>query len=255
MSADFPNDPEFTGPVTKPRPRWRLRLVELLVVVGIIVVLIGLMLPAVRTAGGAARRIQCVNNMKQIALALHSYEQEHKALPPAYTVGAGGRPLHSWRTLILPYLEQAPLYQAIDLAKPWDDPANATAFKTVLPVFWCPSAVNPGNTTTYLAVVGPNACFLPREPRRLADITDGTSNTLMVIEAGRDNAVPWMAPSDAAESLVIGLGPDTKFHHPGGMNAAFVDGSVHFLKATVTAPVRRALMTIAGNEELSADQY
>ena len=83
------------------------------------------------------------------------------ALPPAYTVDAKGRPLHSWRTLILPYLEQEPLYQTIDLSKPWNDPANAKALETSLPVFRCPEAVGPQNTTTYLAIVAPNGCFIP----------------------------------------------------------------------------------------------
>ena len=107
-------------------------------VLGIIALLIALLLPAIRSAGPAARRAQCVNNLKQIALALHNYEQAHKALPPAYTVDAKGRPLHSWRTLILPYLEQEPLYQTIDLSKPWNDPANAKALETAASRFSLP---------------------------------------------------------------------------------------------------------------------
>ncbi len=95
-------------------------------------------------------------------------------MPPAYTVDAKGRPLHSWRTLILPYLEQEPLYQMIDLSKPWNDPANAKALETSLPVFRCPEAVGPRNTTTYLAIVGPNGCLIPKESRRLAEITDAS---------------------------------------------------------------------------------
>ena len=172
MSADFENDPEFNDAIAKPSSRRGFRLVELLVVLGIIAILIALLLPAVRTAGPAARRAQCTNNLKQIALALHNYEQAYNALPPAYTVDAEGRPLHSWRTLILPYLEQGPLYQTIDLSKPWNDPANAKALETVLPVFRCPEAVGPQNTTTYLAIAAPNGCLIPRESRRLAEITD-----------------------------------------------------------------------------------
>ena len=64
-----------------------------------------------------------------------NYEQAYNALPPAYTVDANGRPLHSWRTLILPYLEQESLYQTIDLSKPWNDPANARAVETAFPSF------------------------------------------------------------------------------------------------------------------------
>ena len=139
--------------------------------------------------------------------------------------------MHSWRTLILPYLEQEPLYRTIDLSKPWNDPANAKALETSLPIFRCPEAAGPPNTTTYLAIAAPDGCFLPGQPRRLAEITDAHESTLMVIEAGEENAVPWMAPVDADESLVMSLGPTTKLHHAGGMNACFVDGHVRFLKA------------------------
>ncbi len=106
MTANSGLDPEFNEPISKPSPRRRFRLIELLAVVGIIGLLIGLLLPARRTAGRAARRMQCASDLKQIALALHDYEQAYKALPPAYTVDVKGRPLHSWRTLILPYLDQ-----------------------------------------------------------------------------------------------------------------------------------------------------
>jgi prepilin-type processing-associated H-X9-DG protein len=266
MSADFPNDPDPTNPyaertvhVPEPRPRRRFPLLNFLAVIGCIVVLIALLMPAPRASREAARRFQCVHNLKQIALAIHNYESLYKSMPPAYTVGVDGRPLHSWRTLILPYLGEEALYKTIDLTKPWNAPANATALHTVLPVYLCPSAAHVSrNETTYLAVVGPGACFLPRTPRPMKDITDGASNTLMVVEAGEadgSHAVPWMAPSDADESLVVTLGPGTTFHHPGGMNTAFVDGSVKFLKATVAAPVRRALVSVAGGEEISADQY
>jgi prepilin-type N-terminal cleavage/methylation domain-containing protein len=257
MSGDFKNDPEFNDAIPKPKSTSgrRFTLIELLVVLAIIAVLIAFLLPATRSARGAARRAQCTNNLKQIALALHNYEQVYQALPPAHTVDAQGRPLHSWRTLILPYLEQQSLYRTIDLAKPWNDPANAKARETSLLVFQCPGAVGPANTTTYLAIVGPNHCFMPTESRRLAEIKDGTSSTLMVIEAGEEHAVPWMAPADADESLVMSLGPTTRLHHAGGMNADLVDGSVRFLKTSTPASVRRALMSISGNDKTVAEEW
>jgi prepilin-type N-terminal cleavage/methylation domain-containing protein/prepilin-type processing-associated H-X9-DG protein len=256
MSADFQNDPEFNDAAPKePSSGRRFTLIELLVVLAIMAVLIAFLLPATRSARPAARRAQCTNNLKKIALALHNYEQVHQALPPAYTVDAQGRPLHSWRTLILPYLEQESLYRTIDLAKPWNDPANAKALETSLTVFRCPEAAGTTNTTTYLAIVGPDGCLMPTKSRRLAEITDGTSQTLMVIEAGEENAVPWMAPTDADESLVMSLGPTTKLHHAGGMNAGFVDGSVRFLKAGTPANVRRALMSISGNDKAVAQEW
>jgi type II secretory pathway pseudopilin PulG len=256
MSANFEYDPEFGHLVPKPSSRRGVRLVEVLAAMGIIVLLIALLLPATRNTRPAARRAQCTNNLKQIALALHNYEEAHKALPPAYTVDAKGRPLHSWRTLILPYLEREALYRTIDLTKPWNDPANAQALKTAPGVFRCPEAVGPlMNTTTYLAIVGPNACLIPQKARRLAEITDSLGATLMVIEAGEENAVPWMAPVDADEFVVMSLGPTTQLHHVGGMNSCFVDGRVPFLKANTPAAVRRALMSISGNDNEVAEKW
>ena len=259
MSVNSQNDPEFQEVIPKKSSNAGCGLVQVLCTLGIIVVVIALLLPAYRSAKLAARRAWCTNNLKQIVLALHNYEEMYEVLPPAHTVDAQGRPLHSWRTLILPYLEQEALYRTIDLSKPWNDPANAKALETEVSVFRCPEAVaeavGPKNTTTYLAVVGPGACFLPKEPRRLADITDGTSNTLAVIEAGEANAVPWMMPVDADEAVVLSTGPKTKLHHAGGTNAGFVDGSVRFLKTSIPANVRRALVSISGNDTPSADQW
>ena len=102
--------------------------------------------------------------------------------------------------------------------------------------FTAPSTVGQRNTTAYLAIVGPNGCFLPNGSRRLAEITDAHGSTLMVIEAGEENAVPWMAPMDADEALVMGLGPDTKLHHAGGMNACFVDGQRGFPESQHSGP-------------------
>ncbi|MDR3618582.1 MAG: DUF1559 domain-containing protein [Paludisphaera borealis] len=254
MPTDFENEPEFSDAVSTRRSVRGFTLVETLAVLAIVVLLILLLLPLHR--GGAyhaARRAQCINNLKLIALALHNYEQEHKALPPAYTMDSQGNPLHSWRTLILPYLEQGPLYQSIDLAKPWNDPANAKALKTSLGVYRCPESAGPENTTTYLATTAPNGCLIPGQPRNLAEITDGTTLTLMVIEAGEEHAVPWMAPVDADESLVMSLGSAAKLPHTGGVNASFVDGHVTFLKASTPAELLRALMTIAGGEEVLKD--
>jgi type II secretory pathway pseudopilin PulG len=248
MSTEFYLAPEFNDPIPKPGVRRQFKLLELMAVVAIIAVLIALFLPAVRSSGGAAHRAKCTNNLKQIALALHNYERAHGALPPAYTVDGQGRPLHSWRTLVLPYLEQEQLYQSIDLSKPWNDPANAEVLKTRLPIFQCPVASGPLNATTYLAIVAPSGCFKATEGRRLADITDDHNSTLMLIETSDENAVPWMAPTDADESLVLNIGHDSKLHHVGGANAAAVDGSVKFLKANTSAKLRRAILSISGHD-------
>jgi len=118
-------------------------------------------------------------------------------LPPAYTTDEMGKRLQSWRTLILLYLEQKPLYDTIDLSKPWDDPANAEAFKVGVPAYICPSAGCPANHTTYPAIVTVKGCLRPAEPRPLSEITDNPGETLIVIEVDTPHAVPWMVPPAA----------------------------------------------------------
>jgi len=115
MSAPFENDSEFNEAIPKPKTRGRFTLVQFFVVLGMLGLLIALLLPATRSVGPVARRAQCSNSLRQIALALITYEHVHNELPPAYTVDAKGRPLHSWRTLILPYLEYESLYKTIGM--------------------------------------------------------------------------------------------------------------------------------------------
>jgi type II secretory pathway pseudopilin PulG len=236
--------------VSQPPKKGGFNLITLLTILGIGAVLVALFLPAVRRGREPARRSQCKNNLKQIALALHNYASDFGALPPASTVDVDGNPLHSWRTLILPYLDQRALYETIDLSKPWDDPANAAACKSVVQTYYCPSNPDLPDHTTYLACVGSNACFRSTQSRPLSEITDGASQTLMVIEVPLDRAVPWMSPNDADEALVVGIGPESKLAHAGGMDAALGDGSIRFLSANTPAATRRALISIAGGDKV-----
>lgn len=238
-------------------PAWKIgrlkpRLIEVLVVVALIGGLVALFLPAQRGGGEAARRSQCGNNLKQIALALHNYESVHHALPPAYTVDAEGKPLHSWRTLILPFMEQQALYETIDLSKPWDDPANQAAFETQLATYRCPSVDCPATHTTYLAVVGPNGCFRPSAPRELAEITDDHDLTLMVMEVASEHAVHWMSPTDATEQRILDRGTVARLPHRSGAQGLFVSGRVLFLSADSKAERLRALVSIAGSDDALA---
>jgi len=188
------------------------RLTEVAVVVAIAFFLYALSIPATRNAREPARRTQCRNNLKQIGLAFHNYKDEHGTFPPAYTVDANGKPLHSWRTLLLPYLDQAPLYKRIDLSKPWDDPANAAVFESAsIAVFQCPSIQLPKNHTTYLAVTASGGVFHPpTRPRPSSEMTDPHNETMMVIEVDVPRAVPWMAPQDIDEEQTSSLTTDSE---------------------------------------------
>ena len=196
----------FSGRASQPSSGAASVLLKVSIVLSIVVVLAFFLLPAVRTgATTAVRRNACrQNNLKQVALALQFYAEKHGTLPPAYTTDADGKPLHSWRALILPFLEEQSLYETIDLAKPWDDPANAQAAKARVPVFECPGN-DVGNRTTYLAVVTSNSCIRAGEPRRILDIPDSGKKTVMIIEVDSKHAVPSMAPVEADEQLVMEL--------------------------------------------------
>ncbi len=220
---------------------------------GIVVALLFFLLLPMGRRGGvrdASRRTQCKNNLKQIALALDNYHDEYGSFPPAYTVDSGGRPLHSWRTLILPFLEASAVYSSIDLSKPWDDPVNKAAFEKQPAVFRCPGFYGPSGLTTYLGVAGEGCVFHGSEVRRIRDITDGISDTLLVIETSEDRAVPWMAPQDADRQMFLGLTEKSDLSHLGGVNVAIADGSVRFCSYQLPSAARTALMTIAGNDKV-----
>ncbi len=217
-------------------------------------IMVGLMLPAVQAAREAARRMQCSNNLRQIALAMHNYHDYYKTFPPAYTTDSSGKPLHSWRTLLLPYIEQNNLYSQIDLSKPWDDPVNLPFSQIIIPVYACPSGhTDSPEKTSYQVVVDPSSIFPGAKGTQLRQITDGTSNTLMVIETESENAVPWMSPDDTDMATYLTLGKTIRPNHTGGSQAAFADGSVKFISNTVTPATAQALITKGGGEMVTLD--
>ncbi len=214
--------------------------------------LIALLLPAVQQAREAARMAQCRNNLKQIGLAMHNYHETYNAFPPAFTVDEQGKPLHSWRVLLLPFLDQQHLAQQIDLTQPWDSPRNAPFHSQMPATFACPSAAQPNSSVThYVGVVGSNNCVLSTDrPTRIRDIVDGTANTIMVGET--QTGIAWMEPRDLAiESLV-------RFGDPSGLSGAHIGGAAHVL--ITDGSVRRimgnanvspqALSTINGGEPI-----
>jgi hypothetical protein len=222
----------------------KFSLLHLLWMIPVGLVVIALFIPAPRRSREAARRTQCKNNLKQIGLALHNYHDVYGAFPPAYTVDANGKRLHSWRTLILPFVDQAPLYEKINLSKAWDDPANAEAAKTMLSIYHCPSSRVSGTGCSYVAIVGAATAFPGPESKSIPQITDGASNTILVVEVESEKSVPWMSPTDVDEQYFLNLGPKSKVSHTGGLHALMGDGSVRFFSYNMDGKVRQAQMTI-----------
>jgi prepilin-type processing-associated H-X9-DG protein len=218
-----------------------------------------LMIPAVGAGREAARRIQCNNNLKQISLALLSYEAAHGCFPPAYIPDKNGKPMHSWRVLILPYMEEQELYDQYHFDEPWDSPHNSTLASQMPDVYACPSDASAGGSiTSYAMLVGPHAFSPGPKGRKLSEIIDGTSNTIMVAETA-NLGVNWMQPQDLDVSLMrfevnggrskgSTRGTEISSHHAGGANVAFCDGTVRFLSNTMDAKRLKAMTTIDGGE-------
>ncbi len=229
-------------------------IVLVVAVIGLVLcagILAGLLLPAVQAAREAARRMQCSNNCKQIALALHNYQSTYRSMPPAYTVDAAGNRLHSWRTLLLPYLEQNAIYSRIDLSKPWNDPANAILTQTVIPTFACPSAhfdLGSG-MTTYQVIDDPSGAFPGSTSVNFTQVKDGLSNTIFMIETDEKDAVHWAEPKDQSTAIYMSA---QKGSHTGGRNAAMLDGSVQFISDSIDDQTKKGLMTIQGGEVVGA---
>jgi prepilin-type N-terminal cleavage/methylation domain-containing protein/prepilin-type processing-associated H-X9-DG protein len=303
---------------TRPRPdrpkptTCGFTLIELLVVTAIIAMLIALLLPAVQAAREAARRAQCVNNLKQIALAALNYESANGVLQPVsvWRFDAGGFCKSTGLgefTRMLGHLEQQALYNAVNFSTDSFDSSNVTVAATALVVLWCPSeAAGPldeplaPDVYTYIPAgarqahtsyagcsgVGPvylgpcwdadrvvkaeeaaaNGLFYRNSHTRLAMVTDGTSNTMMFAERAwstlkvdpndLSNDWFWWNADDAWDLTFSAMTPPnaikkylTEFNngawwiplasassrHPGGVNVALADGSVRFIKETVSS--------------------
>lgn len=200
------------------RPRG-ITLIELLVVLGIVAILAGLLMPAVQAAREAARRARCLNNLRQIGLAMHAYAASWDVFPPE-THGVADPPcagcayglLDSPQMILLPHLELAPLYSAINVSFKAFDPQNATASGSTVSTYLCPTdpaTVQPG-VNSYRANAGlchvcrrANAgAFIPFGPNRPASFRDGLSHTLafsekLISRPGRyDPARDWIVALD-----------------------------------------------------------
>jgi hypothetical protein len=219
------------------------------------ILLIGLMLvaflfPGQRRSRAAALRVMCKNNLNQIGIALDNYRVDHWTFPPAYTVDAEGKKLHSWRTLILPYMDQKALYDKIDLSKPWNDPVNAAARKTPLTCYACPSSTASPNLTSYVAMVGDDFAFPPKGPRRMNEFVDGLNETVLVMEIPAQDAFEWMEPRDGDEATFMAFSPESKKSHRSGIQVILGNGTPMFLSDSLPAEKRRALLTVSAKDDV-----
>ena len=237
----------------RPHQNRRFTLIELLVVIAIIAILASMLLPALSSARERARSISCTNNLKQIAIGMHNYHDTYKTFPAAVLTDEDGRPMRSWRVAILPFVQQQGLFSQYDFDVPWDDPNNAPLMNVPLMAYKCPSdppasGALPLCDSNYVMVVGKSTLGgEPNEGVKIADIKDGTSNTIMVIEVGQ-SGIHWMEPRDVTveEAITFLTNPAAspfRQVHPGGANVALADGSVRFISSSINPGMLRIMLT------------
>lgn len=204
---------------------------------------------ALADARAAAESVRQLNTLRQIGLAFHMYHSDFIKLPvddskPEY-FAADGRPHLSWRVHILPYIEEQELFDRFHLNEPWDSPHNLTLLDQIPEIY----QISEGSTDTdLLCFDGKGAAMVDGKGVGFRDILDGLSNTLAVVEAGPEHAVPWTKPED----LAWPADADSAFGDPDEdlFNALMIDGAVHRLPKTVTPEVLRSMITIDGTEEV-----
>jgi hypothetical protein len=197
----------------------------------------------------AQKRMQSTNNMKQIGIALHNYHDTYNEFPPAVVTDENGKPLYSGRVLLLPFLEQANLYNQFDKTKAWDAPENAVITQQAIAVFQDPANnTRPRTRSDYVFVVGPGTLFEAGQKIRIGEVTDGLSNTMMVVETkmGPDN---WAAPQEW-DATTSNPPPG---NHQQGQIVLFGDGSVRFMTAPYLQSNRQALASRKGGEPVGPE--
>jgi hypothetical protein len=191
-------------------------------------IMIGMLLPAVQQARNAARRAVNMNNMRQLQLGVLNYESTHGHLPPAYSTDKNGKPLLSWRVLILPYLEQQGLYDQFHLDEPWDSEHNLKLVQLMPETFENPGLASPTTgRTTFLGVSGKNGVFGAPPGIKFAHITDGSSQTISIVDVNRDHTVVWTSPQDFDPAEQKDLLDALSGTWPSGFMVNMCDGSAH----------------------------
>lgn len=175
-----------------------------------------------------------------------------------------GNPAHSWRILLLPWLDQAPLYNAYRFDEPWNGPNNSKLAEKIPSVYRCPSfakyhrrfkleTAQTKQVTNYVAVTAADAIFSGKHATKIGDIVDGTSQTIAIVEA-RNHVVHWMQPDDVtATEFIIDVQAAVHEHHAnhlGGLHVVLADGTVRFIPSQTDVKTIHGLITRKGKERL-----
>jgi prepilin-type processing-associated H-X9-DG protein len=235
----------------------------------VMIVIALILLPSVGAPREAGRRTQCCTNLRQIGLAMQKYQQKYGCFPPAFIPDDNGKPKHSWRVLILPFLGQDGLYAQYRFDEPWNGPHNKELATQMPAVYRCPTYANDQgdeaatSLTSYAMIVGPRAISDGPTSRKAGDVQN-ESQTIMVAECA-GAGIRWLEPRDlnAVEiNCVIGCGRHKEppvginSYHPGMANVLFCDGVVVGLRGDcVDEKVLKAILTIDGDETVNTNKF
>jgi hypothetical protein len=215
---------------------------------------------ALNSARLSADRTIGSNNLRIIGLAMLSYESSEGAFPPQFLTGADGRPMHSWRILVLKYLgnEYSALYNSYNFAEPWDGPNNHRLAEQIPDVYRSSHGFSSGGVTDYFVIADPRAVFRGSIPTRIANITDGLSQTIVAVELNK-SGINWLEPRDLSVDDVLTVLESQKKARlkapfSDGINALFCDGTIEFLRIGFPSEAFRDLVTKDGGEIVSKDR-
>ena len=224
---------------------WRKRLAYGLVVLLVLTGLSLFLVTAIRGARESARWCSCNSNLKQMGLGMLNYHAAYGAFPPAYTVDTSGKRLHSWRTLILPFMERKEIYNRLRLDEPWNSPHNLAVFKEVdASGYQCPSCYkdHEGCYTNYALVIGPNCVSDGPTSCKLDDLANGSSNTILVVETTAP--IRWYEPKDIDIRTLDGEASEDEpiigSCHLRTFQALFCDGSADGIDKNIDKSILRA---------------
>jgi hypothetical protein len=213
--------------------------------------LVELLEPPAEKVREAQQRIQTINDLKQLGLAMHNYHDSKGHFPARASQDTQGKPLLSWRVQLLPLIEQDALYKEFKLDEPWDSEHNKKLIAKMPKLYASPT--NPkaamAGKTTILAPTGAKTMFPDLKGLKIQDVVDGTANTIFLLDVDDDKAAIWTKPDDLEVDFkdpLKGLGG--KFAN--GFLALFVDGSVRMISSKVDADLFRAMLTPAGGEPI-----
>ncbi|MFN0199012.1 MAG: DUF1559 domain-containing protein [Planctomycetaceae bacterium] len=230
------------------------KLVSGILALGFVLLLIGEFYPAMR-AGESSRISQCRHNLKQIGLALQNYHEAFGSFPPAYIADEHGKPMHSWRTRILPYLDEVNRYNEYHFGEPWDSPANQQLAVSTPEAYRCLStffAGPPYLMTSYLAVTGPQTVWTGEKTTTTEGKSDAPKNTVLVIELPQ-RAVHWMEPRDISidEAVALLSSLDQRDENGKYLNGHLLssDGQIKAIPHGLSAETWKALFTASADDQ------